>query len=185
MSKWIGYLPDFYAASPQIAALQGALEQQTEALWTAENGLIDQLDVNKATWGLSCWEASLGLDADGFVGATTRKALGMPSAGTSGSQSASLDLLARVISAEARGEPYNGQVAVEEQPEAYRFDIRFLSSIGVPPNLDDLSAALEEIKPAHLAYDYIILYRTWGELEEKTWGELESRTWDEILGGEL
>lgn len=56
--------PDFYAASPQIAALQGALEQQTEALWTAENGLIDQLDVNKATWGLSCWEASLGLDVD-------------------------------------------------------------------------------------------------------------------------
>ena len=45
MSKWIGYLPDFYAASPQIAALQGALEQQTEALWTAENGLIDQLDL--------------------------------------------------------------------------------------------------------------------------------------------
>ena len=36
----------------------------------------------------------------------------MPSAGTSGSQSASLDLLARVISAEARGEPYSGQVAV-------------------------------------------------------------------------
>ena len=37
---------------------------------------------------------------------------GRPSAGTSGSQSASLDLLARVISAEARGEPYSGQVAV-------------------------------------------------------------------------
>ena len=34
-------------------------------------------------------------------------------------------------------------------------------------------------------HDYIILYRTWGELEEKTWGELEGRTWDEILGGEL
>ena len=48
-----------------------------------------------------------------------------------------------------------------------------------------LSAALEEIKPAHLTYGYIVLYRTWGELEEKTWGELESRTWDEILGGEL
>lgn len=35
-----------------------------------------------------------------------------PAPGTSGSQSASLDLLARVISAEARGEPYSGQVAV-------------------------------------------------------------------------
>lgn len=32
--------------------------------------------------------------------------------GIYGSQSASLDLLARVISAEARGEPYSGQVAV-------------------------------------------------------------------------
>ena len=178
MSKWIGYLPDFYAASPQIAALQGALEQQTEALWTAENGLIDQLDVNKATWGLSCWEASLGLVVDlSRPDAYRRTRILSKLRGQGTTTVAMIQNVAESF--------YNGQVAVEEQPEAYRFDIRFLSSIGVPPNLDDLSAALEEIKPAHLAYDYIILYRTWGELEEKTWGELESRTWDEILGGEL
>ena len=71
----------------------------------------------------------------------------------------------------------NGAVDVLEYPAEYRFEIKFTGTLGIPPNLDDLSAALEEIKPAHLAYDYIILYRTWGELEEKTW--------DEILGGEL
>ncbi|MFQ8758277.1 MAG: putative phage tail protein [Intestinimonas sp.] len=156
----------------------GALEQQTEALWTAENGLIDQLDVNKATWGLSCWEASLGLDVDvSRPDAYRRTRILSKLRGQGTTTVAMIQNVAESF--------YNGQVAVEEQPEAYRFDIRFLSSIGVPPNLDDLSAALEEIKPAHLAYDYIILYRTWGELEEKTWGELESRTWDEILGGEL
>ena len=152
--------------------------QQTEALWTAENGLIDQLDVNKATWGLSCWEASLGLDVDvSRPDAYRRTRILSKLRGQGATTVAMIQNVAESF--------YNGQVAVEEQPEAYRFDIRFLSSIGVPPNLDDLSAALEEIKPAHLAYDYIILYRTWGELEEKTWGELESRTWDEILGGEL
>ena len=139
MSKWIGYLPDFYAASPQIAALQGALEQQTEALWTAENGLIDQLDVNKATWGLSCWEASLGLDVDvSRPDAYRRTRILSKLRGQGTTTVAMIQNVAESF--------YNGQVAVEEQPEAYRFDIRFLSSIGVPPNLDDLSAALEESK---------------------------------------
>ena len=55
-----------------------------------------------------------GLTADGVAGSATLKALGMSasSGGAQASQSASLDLLARVISAEARGEPYSGQVAV-------------------------------------------------------------------------
>ena len=60
----IAYLPDFYAGSPQVSALQGALDRQTQALWTAEGGLIDQLDVSKATWGLAYWEKSLGLETD-------------------------------------------------------------------------------------------------------------------------
>ena len=126
MSKWIGYLPDFYAASPQIAALQGALEQQTEALWTAKNGLIDQLDVNKATWGLSCWEASLGLDVDvSRPDAYRRTRILSKLRGQGTTTVAMIQNVAESF--------YNGQVAVEEQPEAYRFDIRFLSSIGVPP----------------------------------------------------
>ena len=54
---------------------------------------------------------------DGQVGNQTLAALGITpsSSGSSGTQTATdgdLYLLARVISAEARGEPYNGQVAV-------------------------------------------------------------------------
>ena len=59
-----------------------------------------------------------GLTVDGVAGPATLQALGIyensgsgSSSGSSG-QDASLDLLARVISAEARGEPYSGQVAV-------------------------------------------------------------------------
>lgn len=63
-----------------------------------------------------------GLTVDGRAGPQTLEALGLPTgeaaaSGSSGSGSgatgdADLDLLARVISAEARGEPYAGQVAV-------------------------------------------------------------------------
>jgi N-acetylmuramoyl-L-alanine amidase len=52
-----------------------------------------------------------GLKADGVVGTQTLQALGMSE--TQGSAGGNdLNLLARLISAEARGEPYRGQVAV-------------------------------------------------------------------------
>ncbi|MFR5782900.1 MAG: cell wall hydrolase, partial [Oscillospiraceae bacterium] len=57
-----------------------------------------------------------GLTVDGKVGPATLEALGISGDGTSsasgGQESGELALLARLISAEARGEPYAGQVAV-------------------------------------------------------------------------
>lgn len=54
-----------------------------------------------------------GLAADGIVGPATLKALGLAGGSSSGGYSDSdYKLLARLISAEARGEPYSGQVAV-------------------------------------------------------------------------
>ena len=54
-----------------------------------------------------------GLTADGIAGTKTLKALGIESGNTYGGYSSSdYELLARIISAEARGEEYLGQVAV-------------------------------------------------------------------------
>ena len=80
--------------------------------WGYYDGSVDGIYGSQTAEAVKYFQRSNGLSADGIVGAATRTARGMPSAGTSGSQSASLDLLARVISAEARGEPYSGQVAV-------------------------------------------------------------------------
>lgn len=52
-----------------------------------------------------------GLDADGIVGRLTLEALGISTV-SAGQNQSSVELLARVISAEARGESYAGQVAV-------------------------------------------------------------------------
>ena len=63
------------------------------------------------------FQRDYGLTADGIVGARTEKALKITLTGKSSRSkntvsSANLDLLAKCVYAEARGEPYTGQVAI-------------------------------------------------------------------------
>lgn len=53
-----------------------------------------------------------GLTADGIAGPLTLKRLGVSVGAIPETNEANVNLLARIISAEARGEPYSGQVAV-------------------------------------------------------------------------
>ena len=53
-----------------------------------------------------------GLNPSGIADAATLEKIGLPSGTSSGNNSSDYHLLARIISAEARGEPYIGQVAV-------------------------------------------------------------------------
>lgn len=76
----------------------------------------------------------------------------------------------------------NGDVEIIERPEEYRFEVKFVSMAGIPPNMNDLKAAIEAIKPAHLVCGYLILYRTWGDVAAMTWGETALYTWEGLYG---
>ena len=83
--------------------------------WGYFSGAIDGIYGPKTEEAVKYFQRKNGLTADGVVGPATLRALGMSTTGgdsPASSQSNSVDLLARVISAEARGEPYSGQVAV-------------------------------------------------------------------------
>lgn len=79
-------------------------------------GEIDGIYGSKTKSAVISFQKSCGLTADGICGKTTLLYLGLgnsSSGGGSGSYSdADIELLAKVISAEARGESYEGQVAV-------------------------------------------------------------------------
>lgn len=78
-------------------------------------GNIDGIYGSGTKNAVIAFQKQKGLSADGIAGPKTLSALGVTSSSTSGNGSLSasdVNLLARVISAEARGEPYTGQVAV-------------------------------------------------------------------------
>lgn len=78
--------------------------------WGYYTGSVDGIYGSGTEKAVRYFQQKNGLAVDGKCGAQTLAALGISSAAPK--SSAQLDLLARLISAEARGEPYSGQVAV-------------------------------------------------------------------------
>lgn len=83
--------------------------------WGYYSGKVDGIYGSATVTAVKYFQRSNGLKADGVAGDATLKAMGIyntASSGSTNSNSGSVYLLAKVISAEARGEPYSGQVAV-------------------------------------------------------------------------
>ena len=85
--------------------------------WGYYNGNIDGIYGTKTLNAVKYFQRKNGLTVDGIAGKNTLAAMGISSSSSnSGSGSsnskANIDLLAHLIYGEARGEPYNGMVAV-------------------------------------------------------------------------
>ncbi len=82
--------------------------------WGYYDGIIDGIYGSATVAAVKYFQNSNGLTADGVAGPSTLEAMGIYSTSTNDTvlNDSDFNLLARVISAEARGEPYTGQVAV-------------------------------------------------------------------------
>lgn len=98
------------SGGPAVSEIQTRLKN-----WGYYFGAVDGVYGSQTEKAVRWFQEKNGLAADGQVGDQTLAALGMPagqSSNTGSEGGGNLDLLARLISAEARGEPYEGQVAV-------------------------------------------------------------------------
>ena len=91
--------------------------QQKLKNWGYYNGSVDGIYGSKTKEAVKYFQRKNGLVVDGIAGDKTLKAMGIYTTSNSGSSSqnysnADLNLLARLIYGEARGESYVGQVAV-------------------------------------------------------------------------
>lgn len=119
----LAFLPDGGDEEIGAAVLKvGSSGQQVRTLQTKLNnwgynaGTVDGIFGSNTLAAVKHFQANNGLTVDGIVGAKTAAALGMTLSGSSSSNSSysssDLYLLAKCIYAEARGEPYIGQVAI-------------------------------------------------------------------------
>ncbi len=85
--------------------------QQKLSDWGYYKGSVDGIYGSKTVAAVKYFQRNNGLRVDGVCGPATLKAIGISADGATPYDN-NLNLLARIISAEARGEPYVGQVAV-------------------------------------------------------------------------
>lgn len=167
-------LPDYYqknsetetekiqdAIDPAFAAAQEAWGIGNELEEQPGDSFVQQLLVNTSTWGLKLWEKLYGLDTDLSKSEKDRRSRILSKMRGKGTTTRGMiqNLAESFV---------NGVIKIQEHPETNSFIIQF-GDIGVPPLLDDLSAAIDEIKPAHLQYTYDIRYLTHREIAQAKW----------------
>ncbi|MBE7045011.1 MAG: spore cortex-lytic enzyme [Ruminococcaceae bacterium] len=79
--------------------------------WGYLNGNVDGIYGAKTEAAVKKFQKKHGLTPDGIAGPATLAAIGLPTGSTS-SYHSNVNLLARVVNGEARGESYEGQVAI-------------------------------------------------------------------------
>lgn len=166
-----------YRGSAETADTQNAFDQETERAKAARDDLLLQLNIETATWGLDLWETAYGLEHDAEKSYDFRRS-------RIESKKRSQGVTTKEMIQNVAQSFSNGVVEVIEHPALYSFDVKFVGTLGIPPNMDDLTAAIEEIKPAHLAYVYVYVYIIWDSVERynHTWDEWDSKilSWDQF-----
>ncbi len=113
------FITPFVSSLPTLSKL-GSRGQEVKNIqyrlreWGYYNGSIDGVYGQKTKNAVIKFQRKNGLTPDGIAGNATLAAIGLSTSGGSSSSSSSsnVNLLARIINGEARGETYEGQVAV-------------------------------------------------------------------------
>ena len=103
-------LSKYGSRGQEVTTIQTKLKR-----WGYYNGNIDGIYGSQTLAAVKWFQRKNGLAVDGIAGTNTLRAMGIYTSSTSSSSSSNsnnLNLLARLVYGEARGEPYTGQVAV-------------------------------------------------------------------------
>lgn len=169
----IDLLPDYYRDNRTMEELQRILSADINKLVGNFKSTIDQCFVSTATSLLSRYEKIYGIQVDVNKSNEFRRERIKAKIRGIGT------VTKQMIEATARSYS-NGEVEVIEYPDEYRFVVKFVGSKGIPANMADLTLTIEEIKPAHLAFEFEYTYNTWNDVAHMTWDEASVFTWDQL-----
>lgn len=142
-----GYLPKYYDEVLEMEQLVGTEGPEVDLLALRIEELLNQSYPESATWAISRYERELQITIETGKPIEQRRSVVISKMRGQGNVSGSM--IKNVAQA------YDGgQVDVSVTPADYKITITFIDTLGIPPNLDDLKNALNDIKPAHLTLEY-------------------------------
>lgn len=126
--------------------------------WGYYTGEIDGIYGSRTVAAVRQFQRKNGLTADGIAGDSTLAAMGISSVGsTPGTDNANLNLLAHLINGEARGESYQGMVAVGavvlNRVESSKFPSTIAGVIYQQGAFDAVSDGQINLKPSQQSYN--------------------------------
>ena len=170
------YVPPFIYENSEIVKsiykLQG--EEIGRLLYYLED-LKKQCFIDTATWGLTLWEKEFGVETNlNYSYEQRREVLKAKKRGQGTCTVALIKNVAESFS--------GGEVNVTENTAPWTFTIQFVGVKGIPKNMQGLMDAIDDIKPAHLVYNFKYTYTSWDYLDGKnlSYNNAESITWDDL-----
>ncbi|QOT13742.1 YmfQ family protein (plasmid) [Paenibacillus sp. JNUCC32] len=171
------YVPKYYTEMPVATNILDREAEEIARLDASIDDVLAQFFIETATWGLTHWERIFGLTTDLTKTYAQRREILLSRLRGVGTVTA--ELIENVAQAYA-----NGDVDVDINAPAYTVIITFVSSLGVPDQIDALKAAVRDTTPAHLAIEYVFRFYTYAELAAggRTYGDVVAtgKTYGEI-----
>lgn len=169
-------LPPVYDENNTMKELQGILTDKVKSLANNLNQTIDECFISTSTDLLSRYEKVYGLSVDVSKSNTFRRERIIARA--KGTGTVTKKMLEEVAMSYS-----NGEVEVIENPTDYSFIVKFVGTKGLPPNMADLAITIQEIKPAHLSFEFEYVFRTHSELAGYTHAQLSLYKHEQLREG--
>lgn len=149
MKELLSCLPESYRDSPETVDLLQAVQRQVKLLGDQYESFLRQTQVSAATWGLSIWEETYGVPVDVSKSQQERREVLYARMRAIGSVTpAMIQNIAAAFS--------DGNTTLEEFFQEYRFHLTIDRNITSQDIHKVFEKAIEEVKPAHLTWNYSI-----------------------------
>jgi uncharacterized protein YmfQ (DUF2313 family) len=171
-------LPVVYEGNSTMEELQSILTADVSTMISNLTKTIDECFIDTASGMLSRYEVIFGITPNVSLSDTSRREIlkaKLRGVGT----------VTKQLIIDTAASYSNGTVEVIEDNANYSFTIKFTGTLGIPANMAGLTATINQIKPAHLAFSYVYTYRTYGQLTGYTYAQLSTYTYQTIREGTL
>jgi hypothetical protein len=167
------YLPRFYGDFYQVVEMLKTEASEFTRLRALLLDVLNQFYVETATYGLDRWEEITDIEYLPQRSIPSRRHY--INAKLRGTGTVTPALLKSIVDAFYTAEIY-------EEPSDYKVRIKLVGKRGVPKNLEDIEAAVNDVIPAHLQPYFEFTYLPWSEVEAAglTWEQAEQYTAEDL-----